>query len=307
MKFIYGSDWHLRFSAPVCRTDNYAETIIRKGKWLEKLSKEHNAPIISGGDLTDKSLYKSPQDIVLTLNLLKDWPNMAGIVGNHDLLHRNPEYLDKSIISVGINFNKMTYIKDTIDFDNVRFHGFDYGSGGLQHPENLMEGYNIAILHEYVSKEKNDLFGKYVAKDLLKEFPEFDFILTGDNHKTFTEEHQGRILINPGSFLRMDADQIDHKPCVWLLDTDVKSYYPIYVPIEKGVISTDHIKIEKDRNERMEKFVIAMDQEYEVVDIFEENINQYIAKNRKDKDDNVLINSNVENFINISLEGNLGG
>ena len=313
MKLIYGSDWHTRYSNPICRTDNYAETIKRKGLWLKELAKEYDAPILNGGDLTDKALYKAPQGIIQTINILINyWPDMIGIIGNHDILHRAYQYLDKSIISIMTNFGRMQHIKDVTilsdknnEDDCVAIHGFSYGTGGIKHPEELHDGINIAMMHEYVSKKKNNLFGEYVGIDLLKEFPEFDFILTGDNHATFTEEYEGRVLINPGSFLRMDADQKDHKPCVWLIDTKTKEYSPIYVPIEDNVISDEHIQIEKERGERIDKFVIAMDQEYEITDLFEKNVEEYILKNKKDKDGNILINKNVEKYINMSIEGNL--
>ena len=37
------------------------------------------------------------------------------------------------------------------------------------------------------------------ALDMLKRLNGYDLIITGDNHKQFTVEYNGRWLINPGS------------------------------------------------------------------------------------------------------------
>lgn len=302
----YGGDWHLRHSVPICRTDNYSSTIIKKLQWLKQYEEKYGF-ILSGGDLFDKDLYKSASDVVLTLKIIeKHLPTMIGIIGNHDLLYRSVEYLERSTISVPMASGLYKHIEGYYDLDeHTRVFGFDYGMGGISHTnkENLIDGCNIAMMHEYTSKKKNDLFGKYVGKELLQEFPEYDIILTADNHTTFTEEYEGRILINPGSFMRMDADQIEHKPSIFLIDTEKKSFEQVFVPIAKDAISTEHIQIEKDRDDRITSFVISMDEEYEITDQFEKNLEKYIAENRVDKETNtVLINKNVEKFINMSLE-----
>jgi predicted phosphodiesterase len=301
MKIPYGSDWHIRPSNPICRTDNYAETIIKKLMWLREITKEYGL-ILSGGDLFDKDLYKSPSDIVAALLLVEQHlPDMIGIVGNHSLLHRSYEYLAKSTIAVPIASGKYKHIQGFEDLDaKTRVFGFDYGTGGIKHPDkdDLIDGCNIAMMHEYVSKKENKLFGKYVAKDLLKEFPEFDIILTGDNHQTFTEKLDGRILINPGSFLRMDSDQDGFEPSIFIIDTEELSFEQVKVPIEKDVISIEHRQVEKDRDERIDSFIITMNEEYEVTDQFVKNVEKYLLKNK--------VNSNVEKFINMSLEDNIG-
>ena len=306
MRMLLGGDWHFRHSNPKCRLDSYPETISRKLKWLTELKDELNVPIISGGDITDLCLYTAPKDIVASINLLEEMPPMAGICGNHDFVHRSAEYLDKSIISIFIKSGKMTHIQGHYDLDpNTRIFGFDYGTGGIVHPapEDLIDGTNIAIMHEYTSKKENSIFGKYVGKELLEEFSEFDIIFTSDNHVTFTEELDGRFLINPGSFLRMTADQIEHKPCVYLVDTESMSFEQIFVPIEEGIISRKHIEIQKDREDNMTSFVINMDNEYEVSETYEKNLELYITENRFDENEIILINKNVEKFINKALEG----
>jgi len=308
MQVIFGADWHFRYSNPKCRTDIYHETISKKLKWLKKLQKKLGIPILNGGDITDKCLYVSPAEVVASINLLEEIPDMIGIIGNHDLLHRSMDYLDKSIISIFIKSGKIKHIDGYYDLDEkTRVFGFDFGSE-ITHPdpEDLIDGCNIAMWHGYVSKEFNPLFGKVVARDLLEEFPEFNILLTGDNHIRFIEEMDGRFLINPGSFLRMSANQIDFEPAVFVIDTDEMSYEMIKVPIEVGVISTEHIQIEKDRDDRIESFVTNLDEEYEITDAFEKNLENYIAENKHDENNKLLINKNVEKFINRALEGDIG-
>ena len=300
MKILTGSDIHTLVTTPVSRKDDYQAAFARKCKFIKKQKRKYKAPFLSNGDLFDKSLYKAPSEIIEALKIAEDnLPTCFSIIGNHDLYLRAIQHLNKSIISVLISSGKMTHIGEFTDFDDgVRVFGFDYGTGGLKHPkkDDLRE-VNIASLHEYVSLKENTLFGKYVAKDLLKEFPEFDFILVGDNHQTFVEELDGRVLINCGSMMRLSADQIDHKPCIWLIDTETKEYEPIYLPIEEDVFDLSHLTEKKSQEETVEAFVTYMNEGYEVStheeggNPFLKNLEKYLAENT------ALMNPNIKQIL----------
>ena len=74
-----------------------------------------------------------------------------------------------------------------------------------------------------IIKTKEDtLWPGQVATDglgQLEKQKEFDLILTGDNHQSFCITSNGRWLLNPGSMMRMRADQVDHNPIVGIYDT----------------------------------------------------------------------------------------
>ena len=51
--------------------------------------------------------------------------------------------------------------------------------------------------------------------------------------------------------------------------------------------------------------MVNLDEEYEITDAFEKNLENYIAENKRDENNVLLINKNVEKFINMSLEGEM--
>ena len=38
------------------------------------------------------------------------------------------------------------------------------------------------------------------AINILKKYPQFDLIVTGDNHQSFSVEYEGRLLVNTGTY-----------------------------------------------------------------------------------------------------------
>jgi DNA repair exonuclease SbcCD nuclease subunit len=126
------------------------------------------------------------------------------------------------------------------------------------------------------------------ALKLLKKYPQYDLILTGDNHKTFTEEYEGRRLVNPGSLMRMDADQVEHRPCVFLWYAEDNSIKQVFIPIEENVISREHIDQVKERNGRLDAFIKRLDLQFGIGKSkgseggasFEDNLTRFIKKNK---------------------------
>lgn len=118
------------------------------------------------------------------------------------------------------------------------------------------------------------------AATILKKMAGFDLIVVGHNHKPFVIEKDGRLLVNPGSLLRSNADQVDHKPRVYLWFAQDNHVEPVFVPIENDVLSREHLDIVADREERMEAFVERLNQDIEIGLSFERNIARFLATNR---------------------------
>ena len=120
------------------------------------------------------------------------------------------------------------------------------------------------------------------AVAVLKKYPEYDLILTGDNHKPFTEEYEGRLLVNPGSITRQSADQIDHTPRVYLYYASTNTVRPVFLPVQEGkeVISRDHIDRKEERTERISTFISRLGGEWEAGLSFEENLKRFFESNK---------------------------
>lgn len=305
MYIICSGDQHLDGArTPVNRKDDYVATQKRKMKFINDLVDKYDAIHLGAGDVLDVAVGQSVGDAVLTLNLINEvLRKFYTVLGNHDLRNKALEYLSTSIINVPIQEGRITHLNGPYELtEEVVLHGFNYGQQ-ICHRDSKYDGkVNIAVYHGFVDQKENTLIGGVVAKDILEEFyQDYDFIITADHHKSFVEEYKGSVLINTGCLLRNTIKQIDHKPCVWLINTDTKEYEPIYIPIENSedVISLERAEEVERREESIETFITYFGNAYEVTKSFTQNMIDYLKVNNKFVKDGVEmeINSNVKSFI----------
>jgi len=277
---ILCSDLHIQENTPVCRLDNYMQTMGRKFKWLRELQEKYNVPILCGGDLYD---YWKPSPWLLAWSLRNIPNNIITIAGQHDLPAHSLEHIDRSGIQVLADAGKITLISNpNKDFYTIGKHevvGFPWGvSWDMQ-----CDSPKIAIIHYGVYEDKPHYPGAEksggTAKSVMKKLNDFDLILSGDNHLSFSCKMGNQVLINPGSFLRTTASQIDHKPSVYLWYAETNEVERVYVPIESGVISREHIDQIVERDERIEAFLSKVNCDIEISISFKNNMKNYLASN----------------------------
>ena len=296
MKYIITADWHLQYSIPICRTDNFIETQKNKLIELEKIRKEHDAIIIDGGDTTNKAREDKQNEFIN--NFYPVFPNnVYGTGGNHSLLFHKTSFLKSSTLGVLDTLGVFNLLNKPTKIEKDLIYGFNFDEE-IQHPKKISEnGLTIAVWHHYISKE-NDSLNKFIngydALQLLIDYPEYDLICTGDNHQQIIIEHEGRLLVNPGSLCRLTTNQINYKPSVILFDSETKKYEQIFLPIEEGVISRDHIDEEKAKQNRFEAFVKSASSDYNIEFSFENNIKNYLLQNKEEQ--------SVQDYIYESME-----
>jgi DNA repair exonuclease SbcCD nuclease subunit len=283
---ILMSDPHLREDRPLCRTDNYWDAMWEDIDFIDKLQIEYNCPILNAGDLFNKakpSLYL----VSLVIDYLPD--NFISIAGQHDVPNHNPQLLNKSGIGLLQDVEKLKLLiskvwKLPIDY-SIDIHGFSFGEDVKDRSKESKRRYKIALIHTLVTETESaaKLMGGISAKALLNKMKGYNLIVCGDNHKSFTYEQDGRLLVNPGSMMRMSADQIDHKPCVYLWYAEDNHIEPVYLPIKQGVISREHIEKKEDRDKKIDAFVNHLKDDYEVGLSFEKNLEEYFRKHRTKK------------------------
>lgn len=283
---ILTADWHLQESNPICRIDDFVNvTQWKKVQFISDLQKRYGCPILNAGDLFDH-WKPSPELIALTLQHLpnKFW----SIAGQHDLPQHSLELIKKSGIHVLEKANRLTFLN--------RY------SWGVEPSEEasiiipLLETKKVMVWHHMVYQGKipwPDCPAPSAIK-VLKKYPQFDLILTGDNHRPFVEEYEGRLLVNPGSIFRTTADQINHEPRVYLWYAESNTVEPVYLPIESGVISREHLEKARERDDRIEAFISRLDNDWDAAISFEENLNRFLQRNE--------IRQSVKDIINKVLE-----
>ena len=274
-----GADFHFRTKVPEARLDDYIENQDKLINWLKNYEKDHL--ILTAGDLVDQPRERS--DALGFANyLIKSLPKIYGVLGNHDLLFHSLEAvnIDKTTMGNLINCGKFVPITE-MEVENVKIFGYHYGQE-IQHvrKKTHQDKVQIAVYHGMVMEESNPFFDGHIALDLLKEFPEYDIILTGDNHQGFIVEYESRVLINPGSLKRDTAAQIEHVPCVYSFDTNTLKLERIKVPTDNDIISREHLEIEKERDQRIEQLSSKFKEVEGATLEFDKNVYDFLNVNK---------------------------
>jgi DNA repair exonuclease SbcCD nuclease subunit len=282
---ILTADWHIRATSPLCRTDEFFRALVGKVIFILSLSNKYNCPILVAGDIGDKAQWPNwlLEWFIRTIN--KAEVDIIAIPGQHDLPYHRLDILERSGLGVlhateAIDVRSSTFVTIEKDFNLITF---PY-SMPIDHFKINRETGNypkIAMTHQMVIEDKPLWPGQIDPKgaQLLKKFPEYDLILSGDNHIPFTCEHKGRLLVNPGSMMRTQASQVNHKPRVYLWWAGKNKIKEIFLPIEKGVVSREHIEKEEDKDKRIEAYTERMKLDYEVGFSFEDNLRKHIEIN----------------------------
>lgn len=285
---ILCGDIHIRETVPVCRTEvEFYEAQWLKLDFISDLQKMHQCPVMSTGDFYHH--WKTSPE--LTTLVMQHLPKeFISIYGDHDLPQHSWKLRHKSGLTTLAEAGYVT-IPDG-------GHGFDKSSNKLPKGTEAsvtMFGRKILLWHLLTWKKELPYPGCTTsnAKKLLKKYPQFDLIVTGDNHKPFTEKHKGRLLVNVGSMMRQSADQVDYHPAVWLYYAKENEVVKMHLPIEKDVVSRDHLEKTQQRNDRIDAFVGRLNSQFKVSLDFGQNLEQFYSKNKVKKSVKKIIQSKM--------------
>jgi hypothetical protein len=118
----------------------------------------------------------------------------------------------------------------------------------------------VAMIHTLVYDGKKPYPGAPETgnvKQLSEKFAWADLVVSGDNHQTFTYQSPNHLWVNPGSFLRTSAKQIDHIPTVFLWEGQHNDLTVATLPINPSAVTREHIEAERG-DERIEAFVSSI-------------------------------------------------
>ena len=287
---ILTADWHIRVNTPECRTDDFLCTQEKKVKFIVNLTKKHDCPVLIAGDIGDK--HQWPNWLLRWFVSTVKGTNIIAIPGQHDLPGHRIDEVDRSaqgVLSITevIDLRTETFVTVENDFNLISFpYSKPLAHFKINRETNAYPKVAVAMTHQMIVENKPLWPGQEAPRgnSILKKFSEYLLILSGDNHNPFTAEYKGRVLINPGSMMRTTAAQIDHKPRVYLWWADSNEIKPVYLPIEKEVISRDHIEEQEERDERHEAYITRMRDDYEIGFSYEGNLKEHIEINEVEKE-----------------------
>lgn len=241
---ILVSDIHLRDDKPRCRTDNFIDEQTLCLGFLCGLQVKYKCPVIHAGDLFNR-WKPSPWLISYAIRYLPT--EFYTIYGQHDLPDHNFDLRDKSGVHTLETAGRIKVLE-----------GVHYG----QKPEDFKiqtvftKTRKILCWH-HLTYTTPPFPGAEAGNAIatLKKYSQYDLIVTGDNHLSFYTRYQNRLLVNPGSFTRQKADQIDFQPRVALWYEEDNSIEWVELPIAEGVITRDYIEDKKEKDERIDFFL----------------------------------------------------
>lgn len=244
MKFLATADLHLRETIPRYRKDKYLIAQYTKIKWILDQSTLHNADILIAGDLFDTP--KLPYGFTnIYLEILLEHPlNIYACAGQHDLRY-HVNALDNTPMGTLIAGGAITNINKPF----IQISGW-----GEKIPK---EKKMVLLTHRCVTPKEPPFFleDAVSASSMLRKHPQYRFIVSGDYHTPHVTQIKDRWLINPGSVMRSNKDQEEHKPRVYLIDTTKGTVEPIFIPIEPTSKVFDFAKM--DREDKTDKAVIS--------------------------------------------------
>lgn len=269
---ILTADWHLRENQPICRTDDFWGAQWKKVDAIRNLQIKHTCPVIHAGDLFD---HWKPSPYLLTQTLLHSPQRFWTIYGNHDLPQHNLDLVHKTGVYTLISgFGEVNLLQNGVHWGQVPNRNAA-----------IIADRNVLVWHVMTWTKRPPWPGctDLPAEELLDIYHDYDLIVTGHSHKSFVVEKEGRILVNPGSLTRQEADQISHTPRVYLWYAKTNTVKAVRLPMEENVISREHIERKEQRDERIEAFVERLNDDWDTGVSFEENLDRFEKKNKIQK------------------------
>jgi len=282
------ADLHTRTTRPQCRKDDYFEAMKHKLDFIAHLCRANDCILIDAGDLFD-SWKGSPRAESMLLQTLPQ--PFYSIPGNHEMPYHNSNLIEDSSFNVLHAAGRL--LTGRYHVPGILIDGYPYSKqlpvarvvAAREKPD-----VKIAVYHGMVWPDgaKPDIDGieGFEADAIAKIFYEYDFVIAGHNHETFSTDKfftsagsVGPVVINPGSVMRSSISQMQHEPSVFKLFDD-GSFERAAIPIEADVFSEEVYKRKQDRDSRMEAFVEQLSSSTMATADFEKNMDRFLAKNK---------------------------
>ena len=309
MKLLVTGDWHLRFNRPRLRIDkSYFQIQLDKISEILNIANKYECSyILQPGDFFDNietSDFVKAQYIYLLLKIHSI--KILCVAGQHDMKHHSKK-IEKTPLAV----MKAAGVLDILEPDCLPYtssaHGCHfYGASWKQEIPKVKnkDKFNILLIHRMIvdnklwAQQENCVYANHMIRRT-----NFDLIVSGDNHKSFIIQRGDKTIINCGSLMRTRIDQMDHKPVVYVYDTQDRSIEKIYLNIKPAikVFDVEKVKEIKERNEELDSFVEMLDSpvldDEEMGLDFVENLYKTIS------DSNLKIDQGVKDIIEEGLDG----
>jgi len=282
---IWSADWHLRDNDPPCRNDNFQTAQWDKVRQVRELQEKWGCPVYHIGDLYN---HWKPSPYLLSKTMQELPKGFVTVYGQHDLPFHSWEYRNKSGI----------YALEQAEFLTALVQG-----GWQQDPVKIRRinssgKRSVGLSHRFIWDGDNIPWpgcDELTAKQMLKKYPKFDLIVTGDHHRPFVYTNKkGRTLLNCGCLTRQDASYINHKPRVWVWNAISNKITPYFLKYDEGAVDPTVNKT-KERDIMIKSFISRISEEWELSMSFEKNLERFFSKHKTGKSVMKLIYKSLKN------------
>lgn len=286
MKILATACWHITGHNPLTRVDDYPETIFDKVSWVLDYADENDCRyVLIAGDVFESALI----DLFILsryARLFKEHRcKVLAVFGQHDMRYRTYEKTPLYF------FSQLGLIKilDAAPYTDevTSFYGVSYGDDLVGFEKRDREYIRVLAAHHMVIDNKiwPGQEEGIKAPDLLKKYPGYDLIVTGDNHKTIIAKNKNQLLINSGSLGRTRSNQDDHIPVVVICDlNDIPNYKEVKVPIQPvtEVMDMEYVEEKKaitvdESDGRMDTYVTGIDSSFDMDVSYEKKLDKESA------------------------------
>ena len=274
MRMIITADWHIRNTRPRCRVDeDWIKTQQKALNQIAEICDDRKLPLMVVGDIFNSNSDTSFECINMVQKLADRIGGIYILAGNHDLPYHSSENIDKSAIGVLLQSENVFKIEDYAD---------EFSAPNFDEERNSMPYMFIHTL-TIPSKDKPDFIQCETPESLLEKYPTAKWIFTGDYHRNFVYEKNGRYVINSGCLIRQVSDMKDYQCGVYLVDTEMEQIEFIPIIDNEELVNDEYIIRENEREERIESFVNKLKDVESVSLDFIDNIEKALLVNKIDE------------------------
>jgi len=288
MRFVLTADWHLREDRPRCRKDeDWIETQKKALERIRKICANKECDLIVVGDMFHRSTEFRMVRLVQILadDLSQINSRLYYLCGNHDLRYHSSANLNSSAIGLLNSSNNCLRI---FSVDGVSAPNFD---------EEVDKNAEFVFVHTLCFPDMKSMppnVNAVCAKDLLEEYPNANWIFTGDYHRNFHYEWKGRHVVNPGCLLRQASDMKDYECGVYYIDTRDNTVEFIPILDNMDLVDDSYILEQNERDERIESFVSKLSETKGITLDFVENVEKALDASEIEDDVKEAVRSLME-------------
>jgi len=276
-RFICTADWHLRSDRPRCRLDEdwfaFQEGIV---EWIVEKTNEYKCGMCIIGDIFDTPNVPANVIAMFLRQISRAKERVEFIAGNHDLPYHSIENLSNSAMGI---------IYEVSQHHPILYHGMSCGRwSDFDGEEKGSKSKGLVFIHRLVFENSKSIppnVQAITATELLAEYPDVEWIFTGDNHHAFHYEKKGRHVVNSGCIIRQASDFIDYQPIIYYVDTDENIVEAIPIPDTGAMVTDAYIQEANAREDRIGAFVEGVKKNGKISLSFTDNIEAALLKNKR--------------------------